>query len=119
MDAVGLIRRAVGTDDGFVVRDARKRRFGVVFMDHIDTDAFRKLTARTRLVYFALLPFVGSESQQAWPKVNKLAGIVGCAPRTVYRALVGLEGAGYIQIGKLEFNKARRVNLYTLLEPPE
>ena len=104
--------------DRFAVRDGRKSRYGVVFMHHIDTDAFRSLDPAARLVYFTLLPFIGSESQQAWPKVSKLAAITGYCERTVYRAVKALEWKKYLTIGKLEFNKARRVNLYTLLEPP-
>ena len=107
-----------GIADRFTVRDGRQRGYGVVYLDHIDRDAFRSLDQAARLVYFALLPFVGSATQQAWPKVSKLAEIVGYSERTVYRAVKALHEARFIAVGKLEFNKARRVNLYTLLEPP-
>lgn len=106
------------TAERFTVRDGRQRGYGVVYLDHIDNDAFRNLDAAARLTYFALLPFVGSATQQAWPKVSKLAAIIGYSERTVYRAIKSLHEARFIAVGKLEFNRARRVNLYTLLEPP-
>lgn len=101
----------------FAVRDARRKQYGVVFLEHIDRDVFRAFAPTTRLVYFALLPFVGSESQQCWPKANRIAEIVGCSQRTVYRAVHELAEGGYILIGKKEFTPTRRVNIYTLLDP--
>jgi len=107
------------TPTEFSVRDGRKRRYGLVYLDHIDRDSFRALSPAARLVYFALLPFVGSDTQQCWPKLAKLATIVGVSERTAWRSISALEDAGLISIGKLHFNRARRCNLYTLLEPPE
>ena len=103
--------------DFFQVRDARRKRFGLIFLEHIDRDAFRNFAPLTKLVYFALLPFVGSETQQCWPKASKLAHILGCSERSVYRGVHELEEAGYILIGKQEFTPTRRVNIYTLLDP--
>ena len=85
---------------------------------HIDTDAFRDLDACARLTYFALLPFVGKSSQQCWPKIKKLAAIIGYHEVSVKKAIRALSDSGFISVGKREFSKARRVNLYTLLEPP-
>jgi len=104
-------------DAEFVVTDERRRQFGVVYQDHVDSDAFRDLTPHARCVYYALLPFVGYESRQAWPKVSKLAGITGFSRSTVFRSLRSLQDGGFIHVGKKEFNRYRVVNLYTLLSP--
>lgn len=107
-----------GQTAAFVVRDGRKSRYGVIYLGHIDTEAFRGLDPCARLTYFALLPFVGANSQKCWPKIKKLAAITGYHIVSVKKAIKALTEAGYIEVGKLEFSKARRVNLYTLLEPP-
>jgi len=48
-----------------------------------------------------------------------LAKVVGFSERTIYRAIKELADAKYIHVGKKEFSKTRRVNLYTILEPPK
>jgi len=102
----------------FVVRDGRSG-YGVVFLSHMDTDEFRKLSTGSRCVYFALLPYAGRETQKCWPKISSLAKVVGFSERTIYRAIKELADAKYIHVGKKEFSKTRRVNLYTILEPPK
>mgnify|MGYP003661958225 CR=1 FL=1 len=110
---------AADENNSIEVKDGRKRQFGVVYRNHIDRDDFRALSPSTRLVYFALLTFVGRADQQAWPKVSRLARMVGASERTVWRAVKSLESAGYLTIGKKWYNRARRVNLYTLTDPDE
>ncbi len=106
-----------GENSYFGVKDARGVRFGVIYKDHVDTDAFRSLTCADRCVYYALLLFAGQNSAKAWPKVTTLMKLTAFSERTVYRGLRVLQDRGFIEIGKKEFTKTRRVNLYTLLTP--
>ena len=104
----------------FQVLDARDtEQFGVVQLKHMDTDAFRSMPASARLVYFAILPFVGRYSREAWPKVSRLEQITGFSRGTVHRALSDLSRKKFIHIGKRQLSPARRINLYTLLDPPK
>ena len=108
-----------GEDSAFSVKDERGGRFGVIYKDHVDTDAFRSLTCADRCVYYALLLFVGHHSGKAWPKVSTLMQLTAFSESTVYRGLRVLKQKGFIDIGKKEFTRARRVNLYTLLSPDD
>ena len=101
----------------FVVEDRRKARFGVIYRHTMDRDDFRGLTPTTRLVYFAILTFVGRATNQAWPKAKTLSKLVGVSERTVWRAVRDLQKAGFVEVSKRWFTSTRRVNLYTLTDP--
>ena len=103
----------------FEVSDARKTNFGVIHLAHIDTNAFRDLSASARLVYIAILPFAGRYSGHAWPKISRIQEITGFSRATVHRGLRALSRSGYISIGKRQLSLVRRINLYTLLDPPQ
>lgn len=100
------------------VVDARKLRFGVIMVDHVDRDSFRKLKRNSRLVYFYLLPWVGRSTRQAWPKVKTLMKVSGLSRATIFRALAELKRERWIEIDKKRLSPARRINRYTILDPP-
>ena len=98
------------------IKDRRTRPYGLVFRHHIDTVNFRSLSAPSRIVYFTMTTYAGSEGQ-AWPKQSTLATVTGYAERTIRRAIAELEGAGFIQVEIRDPSSWRRTNVYTLIDP--
>tara|TARA_Y100000296_G_scaffold85151_1_gene120340 strand:+ start:1077 stop:1409 length:333 start_codon:yes stop_codon:yes gene_type:complete len=99
--------------------DGRKPRFGIVYLQDVDLEAFRELRATARCVYYALLPYAGQQETgetACWPKVKRLMALTGFGERTVRRAVADLERAGFLAIGKKETPRGK-INLYILRSP--
>ena len=102
----------------FQVIDKRRSRFAAIYAAEWDTDRFRTLSPTTRVVYVSLCLFAGATTHQCWPKVRRLEGMTGLSERTVRRSISKLAALGYIVVGKVQL-KRKRINVYTLLSPPE